>query len=397
MKRTSIFLIAAVFCLGSCEKVQDETPGAVTEEGELVSVEDVARILSGAALSADNLAEVRDAVAASCDNGYDEEYTMGSLFAAPGTGVGENLVKASLRRAVKTYSKPLREVFQEYFAAGGGSATKAGISAQEYLDYISSSDMQIYWPYSSEWDGETMPVITFDPVVNVTSNVGYYMDEDGQVQEITVTEELARERPVWVINRNSDADYVSLDVMRRNDPEWGQGGGLVVKSSVSPSAVSSSKALILKNFTAKRNYDCFFAGASEFWVKIGSVEHFTASTESELRLYSPSITDFMIVVRRSEVGVTKDIGTLLVSDWTSALDACALMIVEDDGGSATSWSCSAVVKYNSKSYGIELTLPFKTRDDIVWRGQMSRKYIETTSNVEGNFGDVSLTFSVVDY
>ena len=43
----------------------------------------------------------------------------------------------------------------------------------------------------------------------------------------------------------------------------------------------------------RRNYDCWFAGASEFFFKVGSVEGFSASTEAELKLYNPQITDFM--------------------------------------------------------------------------------------------------------
>lgn len=41
--------------------------------------------------------------------------------------------------------------------------------------------------------------------------------------------------------------------------------------------------------------------------------------------------------------------------------------------------------------------PFVSRDDIVWRGQLAHKWLETNSNVVGHFGDVDLTFEVVEY
>lgn len=59
--------------------------------------------------------------------------------------------------------------------------------------------------------------------------------------------------------------------------------------------------------------------------------------------------------------------------------------------------CSAVVKVNSKSYGFDISIPFRRRDDIVWRGQLSRRWIEANSNLVGRFGDLDLTFEVLEY
>ena len=132
-------------------------------------------------------------------------------------------------------------------------------------------------------------------------------------------------------------------------------------------------------------------------MKIGSVEDFVASTEAELKLYTPAVTDFMIVVKRNMAGTAIPFNAVLVSDWTEQLEQCAFMITEDDGGTRTSWKCSAVVKVASKSYGFEVNLPFNTRDDIVWRGKLSRRYIEKNDNVTGHFGDVDLTFEILDY
>lgn len=127
---------------------------------------------------------------------------------------------------------------------------------------------------------------------------------------------------------------------------------------------------------------------------MGSVEDFTASTEAELRLYSPAVTDFMIVVRRDQVGIPQPFNAILVSDWSDQLTHCALMITEDDGGTRSSWKCSAIVKVKSKSYGFDIDLPINSRDDVVWRGQISRRWFEENNNVTGHFGDVDLTFEM---
>jgi hypothetical protein len=203
---------------------------------------------------------------------------------------------------------------------------------------------------------------------------------------------MAREQPVWVINRNSDADYKTLEMLRREDPSWGQGGGDIL---VTKSSASDSQSLVLRSFKARRQFDSWFSGASEFWVKIGSIEDFKASTEGELRLYEPTITDFIVVIRRGQVGEFVPFNAVLVSSWGEQLVSAALMIIEDDGGTQTSWKCSATVKYESKAYGFDIDLPLHTRDDIVWRGNLTRTFIEKNSGHTISLGDVQLVLELI--
>lgn len=376
----------------SCERV-DITPKPAAES-VYVDKSEVAMILGNARLENCHIREVFDAVSASAGNGYDEEYTLRNIFDKPGSGVGEEYLNEAAKAQTKAsdYSTPLRDIFIEHFS----QQTKSGgsITAEEYLDYLRSSDFQIYWPYSENWDGNSLPVITFAPDNNAATNTGWYMDPDGQLHEVEVSEELAQKRPVWIINNNEDGLFTTLDIYKKNNPEWAEGGSIVIGPKTRTST-SELKTLILKDFTAKRNYDYWWQGASEFWVKIGSVENFRASTEAELKLYDPNITDFVVVVRRKEVGIPLALNTVLVSEWTDQLENCALMIVEDDGGTVNNWNCTAMVKYNSKSYGFEINIPYKSKDDIVWRGQLSRRYIESNQNVNGYFGDVMATFSIM--
>ena len=145
-----------------------------------------------------------------------------------------------------------------------------------------------------------------------------------------------------------------------------------------------------------RNYDSWFAGASEFFVKIGYLEDFTATTEAELRLYSPVVTDFMIVVKRKDVGVPQNFNAILMSDWSEKADACALMITEDDGGTQTEWTSKAKVYVAGKSYGVEITLPLNVRDDVVWRGKLAYDWFDRCNGESWPFGDVDLTFEIVE-
>ena len=397
MKRMMLFgCLVGALAATACERLApwwENVPQEEAEEPLTFTLDEVARLVAAVPLGQAQVAEVHDAVSSSSGNGYDEEYPMRRVFEAPGTGVGD-----AATRAGASYPEPLRDLLSAEIRKRYGTRVQ---DADAFRDALTASDVQIYWPYSEEFDGSETPVITFDPGGRETRNTGWIRQEDGSVEEVVVDEDMARERPVWVINRNRDAEYQSLEMRRREDPDWGQGGSILVRPRAG-SAASGTRAddrdfqtLVLRSFKANRQFDTWFCGGSEVWVKCGAIEDFTASTEAELRLYSPSITDFLIVVRRKQVGEVLDFNAVLVSEWTGMLDNCAFMMVEDDGGTQTTWKCSAMVKYNSKSYGFEIEIPLRARDDIIWRGALTRTYIERNNGAIGHFGDVELVLELI--
>ena len=408
-----IVLLSCEFC--SCERLDNDVEKHVEDKNPAyIELHELVEIMTLLPITNEQMGEVYAAVSSSSVNGYDEEYTMANLFSVPGAGVGDKVSRSGV-----VYNVPMRDLINDVVKdiASSESRSKSQyeslnvfrtldrVGVDAFLDALSQSDMQIYWPFSEGWDGKQMPIITYDPEDGSDSNIGYrlMLDDDGfrHVEEVEVDEAMAMECPVWVINRNDDAAFTTLEMLRREDPEWGEGGGNIIvkpESSMYDTRASNGKcrSILLREFTMKRHYDSWFAGASEFWVKMGSVEDFTASTEAELRLYSPSVTDFIIVVKRSQLGRPQVFNAILVSDLTEQLTHSAFMITEDDGGTITKWDCQALVRIASKSYGIEISLPFNSRDDIVWRGQLATSWFESNSNVVGHFGDVDLTFEVIE-
>lgn len=385
----------------SCEIIDDDFDKHWSNEEVDINLRDVAHLLSSLPLTTEQMGEVYDAVNSSSVNGYDEEYMMVDIFETPGQGVGDSNTKSG----GKVYETPLRDLILEYVA----QPTKSCACDMSFVNDLMNSSTQIYWPYSEDWDGETLPVITFDPDNGSDTNLGYKVkNNNGQyeVEEIVVDEDMAKKRPVWVVNNNTDSSHKTLEILKK-EGHYTEGGEIIVNpkkitqyNPLGPCIKSSEqplRTLLLKSFTMKEHYDPWFAGASEFFVKIGSVENFTASTEAELKLYVPTITDFMVVVKRRHINVPQDFNAILVSDWSDQVTECAFMIVEDDGGKKTSWSCTALVRIASKSYGIEISLPYNQADDIVWRGQLSARFLKATSKTVGHFGDVDLTFEFKEY
>ena len=396
----SLAVLSQILSVTSCELVDDDIDKHVSKDAASVTLDEVAEILSCIPMEPIHLDEVHSAACSSSANGYDEEYTMRNLFVSPGAGVGDVESKAGFAAG-----RPLRSLIEDHVRSR--SSTKGASSDPDaFLAALTESDMQIYWPFSADWDGTTMPVITFDPEDGSHNNIGYriVLEDDGsrRVEEVVVDEEMAKEVPVWVVNRNSDAGYTSLEMLRREDPQWGEGGGAIIvrpKTDVGGMGTKSEKplkTLILKDFTMHRNYDSWFAGASEFFVKIGYLEDFIASTEAELRLYNPLVTDFMIVVKRSQVGKPQPFNAILMSDWSEQMQSCAFMITEDDGGTQTAWSGKAKVFIEGKSYGVEVSFPMNVRDEIVWRGEIASQWFNQHDNESWAFGDVSLTFEILE-
>ena len=419
-------IVLALSSIVSCELVDDEISKHTGQSASInVGLDVVAEILAAVPIEKVHLKEVHTAVTSSSGNGYDEEYTMRNLFASPGAGVGD----VSSTKVGDFSENPLKELIKEHIRTGSLKTRAGGCPCQTepelFLKALMESDVQIYWPFSDLWDGETYPIITFDPMDGGETNIGYMIvggEGDRRLEKVIVDEKMAAEHPVWVVNRNSDAGFKTLELLRREDPDWGEGGGsIIINPSKSQCGIGSSlisercsgeisgssygknpakttpglKSLILKDFVMKRNFDTWFAGASEFFVKAGYVKDFTASTEAELKLYNPSVTDFMVVVKRNQIGKPQSFNAMLISDWSPQMDACAFMITEDDGGTRTEWKCTALVRIASKSYGFEMVLPFNSRDDVVWRGQLSSRWLESETDIVSHFGDVDVTFSVI--
>ena len=413
MKRFYLLCLAGLLA-ASCEILDDDIDKHASDRAA-VPLSEVAHVLANLPLGADQMGEVFGAVSSSAGNGYDEEYMMYDLFGTPGAGVGDDRITKS--KAPVLSGIPLRDMIADYVRTQAPTKSESGIDdPSEWLERLAESDIQIYWPFSEAWDGEELPVITFDPEDDSEVNIGYRIIKDSEgfrrIEEVLVDEDVAMKTPVWVVNRNTDAGYTTLEMLRREDPDWGEGGGSII---VGPGTGDNSKAachsrsgsggetktagairsLILKDFTMNRNYDSWFAGASEFFVKVGAFEDFTATTEAELRLFTPTITDFLIVVKRNQKGIPVPFNAMVFSEWTDLVESFAFMIVEDDGGTIKDWNCTALVRVESKSYGVELKIPFHSYDDIVWRGTLGRKWFEAYSDKVCHFGDVDLTFEVV--
>ena len=112
MKNYSLvnILISVILILPSCEIIDnDEDTHILDMSSKYISLSEVADILASLHITPEQVREVQDAVRASSDNGYDEEYTMKKLFTAPGAGVGDEET-----RSASGYDVPLSRMIEEH-------------------------------------------------------------------------------------------------------------------------------------------------------------------------------------------------------------------------------------------------------------------------------------------
>lgn len=386
MKRFNLILPAIAVLVCACDKSSpEELPVELAVPELSLELGNVAKIISELPIEDEQLMEVFDAVNSSSGNGYDEEYMFEDLLTSPGAGVGDAQTKSG-----RKYSRPIKDLLRARLSET--VSTKSGVSAEDveiYLNKLLNSDIQIYWPYSELWDGKTRPLVTYDPGNGASSNYAYELIYDrGSISvtdSILVDESVAQSRPVWVINTNDDSSFTPLQAVTKSQ-EFSER----YEDTENPEV----RRLTLTTFTMLQHYDSWFGGASEFFVKCGAVDNFYAETEEEMRNYTPQVTDFMISVKRSQLNKTIPLRAILLSNYTEQMESIALVITEDDGGEVTSWKCSGVVKIKSKSYGFEIEIPYRDRDDIVWRGLLHQEFFKTGPYALSRFGGVMLGFSL---
>lgn len=410
MKYVKFFLLPAVCALAltSCDKAEKDgaDPVASTTQ-ELLSKSGVAQMLASLPIEADHISEVWGAVSSSEANGYDEEYMMCDLLSSPGAGVGDSPESRAATRA--QYSRPLRDLIAGYLSEQAAAITREGSTkasdaalVQQWLADLSSSGLQIYWPYSSDWDGETTPLVTFDPGYGASDNYAWEIAwEDGAykaMRQVYVDEAVAATRPVWVINSNDDSGFTPLELFSRAAVSQKKAGVSPKKGlfdfDYDPDPETPRRNLFIKDFTMLRNYDSWFAGASEFFIQTGSVTADYGESEVNPGSFNPEITQLMIVVKRRQVGLKIPYEAMLLSNFPDELSEIALLITESDGGTRTTWKASAKVMIKSKSYGVDMEFPLCSNDDMVWRGPLSMDYLRKLGSDEGRFGDVRITFKV---
>ena len=183
-----LMVMALVFGAVSCNSI-DKSEFDISQNfkgGE--QRENIARVIASMEIDKAEVSKIHAGVLKALEEGLHETYFMKELMCED-----SKIVK----------SENQTSAFVDYIE----NLENKDDSLTQLLDYYNEGNnaniLQIYWPFSENWDGKTKPVITFLPEDKAqATNKAYYM-EDGELKSVEVDRNYAMSHPVWIINESS--------------------------------------------------------------------------------------------------------------------------------------------------------------------------------------------------
>lgn len=300
----AIFIMAIAF--SSCEKdyVTDVTQNEQFAEKnirESIGTSDlssIASILSHISINNDICKEVHEAVSSATDNGLDESYYF------------QEILKEGNNKIATRSGNPssLGTLIKNYFA---NPITRSADADAINLDLLAKSDIQIYWPYSEDWDGKTLPAITYAPEDEDQEWNYAYKKNGDKIDTIIVNEEYMEKNPVWIINK-SDISYEDLPnfslkqnvknnvlfLSKTNENKNIDNLPYITRATGEP-----VYTVYLGQFMAEKQYDKIWSGGSEFAIQMGAIENMQIESIEQLKSANPQVTYLRITRSRKDINL----------------------------------------------------------------------------------------------
>lgn len=405
--------------LSSCAKDDKQTieVSPQSEMPNVVSPEQVAKMLLAVEIDDDVVREVFQATQISVDLGMDESYRFAEILDPNNTKIC-NAAQLTRSGTSRILGDRLKNTL----------ATRASLNKKEHivdLALLEKSDVQIDWPYSENWDQKTTPVVAYVPdgIEDAEDYNPEYIwaykqitrpDGTTQLDSLYINEEYAIENPVWIVNTNeirykelpelsmgirvaeNGICYPEKELIAQPVPDLVLGKTPIVwNPDPKPSRPILPKptqkkvyTVYLGKFMASRQYDSWISGASEFVIQTGSINDFNLTDPDALMSLSPAITKYCIKIKRKDIKNKHwfEIHSVMASNWSENELSAAFMIHEDDGGGRRDQKFDIGLKIGSKTYGFNFSLFWKKRDDMVGNKVYKRDYIFSSNNYnDGNW------------
>ena len=292
----------------------------------------------------------------------------------------------------------------------GSFVEESGISTQEFNPrpaLFNHDRLNIYWPYSENWDGITTPVVVYAPQnLSDLRAIGYIYNKNTKKLMLThVDEQFCERHPVWIITE-SETPYSNLPNFAKGE-NVSADGILYSTNSVpsignNPPVPQPIDSLSHSNFRgpintvrlgyvrSEKNHDSWLAGGSEYVFRFVSLKNTNLSCESDTSKCIPDLARTKITFTRKEIKhrTQKELNAIAVSDWPESLENIVMTLIEEDGGNKEyKYEASITVTWEDKKYGIDVSIPYRNLDDNIAERTYSRDFIISTNNYLGKDED----------
>lgn len=375
-----VFLFTVVSCsnedLGNVS-VPVQNPKTKSLEN-VVDLSQVAQLIASMDLNQTLMGEVKGGIDRSLFYGLDEEYRFADML------------QPASSKLLRTVSKSLFVGEFEKVLSSYSSMRNSDVDVLEILNYLSENDIQIYWPYSKNWDGKTKPVITYLQEDDKNYRVGYLLNEESHIDTINLDKEFVKNNPVWIINRNNtpydelpdfeNGEYVNKDGVffySEVAKQWLNKINSEARSlSVNVPGEVPGNAVYIGSINSISNHDGALADGPEFdfiWCHQGVPISLSQSP-------SPLVNRYRINMSEEEVGSAKQIDLCIQPNWTTQQTTNALIVIEKDGGKDKKGNVTLSYDYWGKELSTVVSYKYERRDDFVFEKIFKREDIFSDKN-----------------
>ena len=235
--------------------------------------------------------------------------------------------------------------------------------------------LEIYWPYSDNWDGQTQPVIVLG-----TNEENMYFDGDcthayryinpDEFEQLVVNEEYAKNNPVWVIN-NSDVSLDDIINLKNGNFEKTciiprDISTLESKTTLSDSEYNSR--LTIESIQSTVQHDKWGAGGSEYVI---SWIYPNVTNVKNTPLYNKH---GQIKLSRKEIEnkVIRTINFIGNYDWHEDYIYNKIQVLEYDGGGEKPFNVSLKINLGNIKFESSVEIPHDKKHDEIMESHIDR-------------------------
>lgn len=353
------------------ENLPKQTSNILTKsiDNEFVKLSDVAYLLATLDLSQEVLNAVKQGVDRSIYYGQDETYRFKDMI-HPDSSKINRLSSSILIDKIKEKMELITYLNDKKI----------------FLTYLSEEDIQIYWPYSDEWDKKTNPVISYCDE-NEKWSYGYKIikqkDGTNHIDTVIVDENYIKNNTVWIINKNN-TQYNDL-------PDFEEGvfikNGVFFYSDIAAKWQNRQRdfsptenSVSIGDINCKEDYEGL-AGGPEFRFFWG---HISFNPMNPLAPYI-GVNTYSINYTKKQLDKIKDkwerINYCIQPYWDERAPSNYLLVYEQDGGKNKTWEQELTVKgWNGEIYSATVKIPYEKNDDILYAGMLERSEVFSVKN-----------------
>lgn len=347
------------------EKPELETKSVVNE----VELSTVAQLLASIEIDQSVMDEVKAGVDRSLKYGLDEEYRFTDMLRPESSKIQRNSNQSLL---VTRMSEKL----------GDQSDLSKNIDVSlDFFNLLSNNDVQIYWPFSDNWDGSTLPII-----LCATDNSKYaykpcFTDDGGVIMEsVNTSREFLENNTVWIISKN-ETTYDELPDFENG--EFVNKDGVFFYSKIASEWLNKmqSKSTLFGDpvhIGEITVYEGDGSGGPEIyfmWGHAGGGEIGGLPVQGMINTYRVDLTS-------KELNLVKQINLNIQPNWTPFQKTNALMILEKDGGKDKSTTRN--LTYTNPTGMSDMTVPvnfkYERRDETLYDQIIERSKIFSSAN-----------------